>query len=112
GHRSGLAIIQTYAPDSPLIHSIITRDWGEFYNKELDERRQFLFPPFCYLLKLTCKRASDPSAQAAAQRLAADIRSRYSGIVVDGPTPSFHGKVQSKFIWQLVVKAKQRRQLV
>lgn len=112
GHRSGLAIIQTYAPDSPLIHSIITRDWGEFYNKELDERRQFLFPPFCYLLKLTCKRASDPSAQAAAQRLAADIRSRYSGIVVDGPTPSFHGKAQNKFIWQLVVKAKQRRQLV
>lgn len=112
GHRAGSAIIQTYTPDSPLLQAVVTKNWNEFYNKELAERRQFTFPPFCYLLKLSCKRASDSSAQTAAQRLASDIRGRYSSIAVDGPTPSFHGKVQNKFVWQLVIKAKQRKQLV
>jgi len=112
GHRKGLAIIQTYTPASPLLRAIIHKDWDKFYNDEIEERRRFLFPPFCYLLKLNCKRASDSAAQKAAERLASTIRGNHAGVVVDGPTPSFHGKVQNKFVWQIIVKSKQRKRLV
>lgn len=111
GHRQGIAIVQTYAPDSPLLESILQKDWGTFYNNELRERRAFLFPPFCYLLKLTCKRASSQSAQKAAENLATTLRSQDYNILIEGPAPAFHEKVQNKYAWQLIVKSKQRSHL-
>lgn len=112
GHRQGTAIIQTYSPESALLQSVVAKDWHTFYNKEIAERRQFLFPPFCHLLKLSCKRASDASAQKAAEQLAHKIRGNNYNVIVEGPVPSFHGKVQNKFVWQIIAKAKRREQLV
>jgi primosomal protein N' len=33
-------------------------------------------------------------------------------IIIEGPTPAFHEKAQDKYQWQLVVKAKDRGQLL
>jgi primosomal protein N' (replication factor Y) len=112
GHRASTAVIQTYAPDSPLLQSVITKDWPTFYNRELAERKQFLFPPYVYLLKLTCGRASSKAAQTAAEKFINTTRQEVRGIAMEGPTPSFHEKVQNKFVWQVVVKAKRRSQLL
>jgi len=112
GHRAGHAIIQTYSPDSPLLEAVLHKDWELFCTKELQERQSFLFPPFCYLLKLSCRRATQTSTQKTAQKLANELRKTYSHIIVEGPTPSFHEKVQNKFQWQLIIKAKNRVQLV
>ena len=111
GHRQGAAIIQTYSPDSPLLDAVVNKKWDAFYNKELLERQNFLFPPFCYLLKITCKRATSESAQKAATNFAAELRRHNNNIIVDGPAPAFHEKVQNKFVWQLIVKAKRRSHL-
>lgn len=111
GHIQGSAVIQTYSPESELIKAATTGSWSYFYNKELAERRQFTFPPFCYLLKLTCKRASSESAQKAAELYVAKLRSERHNVVIEGPTPSFHEKVQNKFAWQVILKAKKREHL-
>jgi primosomal protein N' len=71
-----------------------------------------MFPPFCYLLKLTCRRASSASAERAAKTFAVDIATKRLGIAVDGPAPAFHEKSQGKFAWQLVLKTKNRRALI
>jgi primosomal protein N' (replication factor Y) len=112
GHRDSEAVIQTYAPDSTLLKSVIEKDWDTFYSTEMSERKQFLFPPYCYVLKLTVSRASSGSAQRAADTFIAQLRNEVGGITVEGPTPSFHEKVQNKFVWQIIVKAKQRRKLL
>lgn len=111
GHRQGTAIIQTYSPDSPLLQAIVHKEWDNFYNAELAERRTFIFPPFCYLLKITCKRASSQAAQKAAEAFAAQIRTQKHNITIEGPAPAFHEKVQNKFVWQLIIKSKRRTDL-
>jgi primosomal protein N' (replication factor Y) (superfamily II helicase) len=112
GHRSSGVIVQTYAPESPLLKCILTKDWSSFYDKELEERNKFLFPPFCYLLKLTCRRASQVSAQKAAEKFAEELRDARLRILIEGPAPAFREKSQGKYQWQLVVKSKDRGQLV
>jgi primosomal protein N' (replication factor Y) (superfamily II helicase) len=111
GHRSTHAVVQTYAPDNPTLQSVLHKDWDTFYNKELHERQTFLFPPFCYLLKLACRRASSAAAQNAAQKLASEISSN-PHLRVEGPAPSFREKVQGKYQWQLIIKSKNRAQLL
>jgi primosomal protein N' (replication factor Y) len=112
GHVGGTAIIQTYNPGQPVLAAAIKDDWHSFYHNELEERRKFLFPPFCYLLKLTCRRATAKSAEQSAGKLKDTIKSTISGVRVDGPAPSFHEKFQNKYQWQLVVKATDRSRLI
>lgn len=112
GHRDSQVFIQTYNPDSPLLRSIVHKDWSSFYNHELAEREQFLFPPFCFLMKVWCRRATQQSAQAASTRLAEELQRSGLHITVEGPAPAFHEKVAGKYQWQLIIKAKQRQQLL
>lgn len=112
GHRESTAVVQTYTPESPLLQAVIEKDWSAFYNRELAERRQFLFPPYCYLLKLTVARATSASAQKAAEQFMSALRHEVSGVLAEGPTPSFHEKVQNKFVWQVIIKAKRRSRLL
>lgn len=112
GHREGRAILQTYDPESPLLKSILEKDWASFYKSELAERRQFTFPPFCYLLKLTCSRASTATAEKAAKTFAQQLRSSGLRIIVEGPAPAFRERVQDKYQWQLIIKAKRRSELL
>lgn len=112
GHRSTQAVIQSYSPDSWLLRAAIDKNWSFFYNKELLERKQFNFPPYCYLLKLTCKRATSNSAEKTASSLKSTLLQNVSGITVDGPAAAFHEKSRNQFVWQLVVKSRSRGKLL
>ena len=79
---------------------------------ELEERRNYLFPPFYYLLKLSCRRASPSSAQSKALQLADELKRSQLKIIIDGPAPSFHEKHGSKFEWQLIIKSRSRYELI
>ncbi|HEV2403329.1 MAG TPA: primosomal protein N' [Candidatus Saccharimonadales bacterium] len=112
GHRQSQAIIQTYNPGSPALQSVLSNDWESFYNNETQERSRFLFPPFCHLLQLSCRRASMRSSQSTADRLIKHLSKQGYRIILEGPTPCFHEKIDNKYQWQIVVKSKQRPELL
>ncbi|MGC1176968.1 MAG: primosomal protein N' [Candidatus Saccharimonadales bacterium] len=112
GHVAGRAIIQTYHPDHPILDAAINGDYQTFYKQELANRHQFLFPPFCYLLKITVRRATIKSAETAAEKLKSDIEQAGHHVRVEGPAPSFYERFQNKYQWQLVVKARDRSELL
>jgi primosomal protein N' (replication factor Y) len=112
GHVAGRAIIQTYHPDHPVLKAAISGDYQTFYEQELANRRQFVFPPFCYLLKIAVRRASIKAAEAAAQKLKEDIEHSGARVRVEGPAPCFYERFQNKYQWQLVIKARSRPELL
>jgi primosomal protein N' (replication factor Y) (superfamily II helicase) len=112
GHRDSNVVIQTYNPSSPLIKAVLANNWLSFYNDELREREQFMFPPFCFMAKIWCRRATQKGAQQAAQKLADQLRQSGLKLIVEGPAPSFHERVHDKFEWQLILKSKQRSELL
>jgi primosomal protein N' (replication factor Y) len=112
GHVAGNAVIQTYHPEHPIIRSALNRDYESFYNSELATRKQYFFPPYCFLLKLSVRRASAVSAESAATKLRNDIEHSTARVVVEGPAPCFYERFQKKYQWQLVVKAVERLELI
>jgi primosomal protein N' (replication factor Y) len=112
GHVAGRAIIQTYHPDHPVLIDAIKTNYRHFYNRELSERRQYLFPPFCYLLKVTVRRASLKAAESTARNIASDLLETGARIRIEGPAPAFYERFQNKYQWQLVIKAVQRSELL
>jgi primosomal protein N' (replication factor Y) len=112
GHRAGRAIVQTYEPDRPVVRAALARDWNSFYTTEMTEREHYFFPPFTYLLKLGCRRASSDAAKRAAEDFAALLKRQTLTIRVEGPAPSFHEKIAGKYEWQLVIKSRTRSELL
>jgi primosomal protein N' (replication factor Y) len=112
GHLRGNVIVQTYHPESIAIKSGVDKNYLEFYNQQLVERKKFGYPPFVYLLKITCKRASPISSQNSLIKLKNALGELNLPVTINGPAPSFHEKQNGKYIWQLVVKSKNRSHLL
>ncbi|HET9721857.1 MAG TPA: primosomal protein N' [Candidatus Saccharimonadales bacterium] len=112
GHAKGVVVVQTYEPQSVVIQAAVRRDFRKFYEYALSERQTFRFPPFSYLLKLTCRRATLVGAQNASDKLKAELAAAGLPVEIIGPTPSFYARRGRYFYYQLVVKSKQREHLL
>lgn len=112
GHRSTRAIVQAYAPDHPAIRLGLSDAWEEFYSQEIAEREMYKYPPFYYILKLTCKRKSPVAAKRACDTLKSHINNSDGSILIDGPAPALHERTGDSYYWQLVVKSASRGNLV
>lgn len=112
GHRNGTIIIQTNDPSGVAQISAIEKSWDLFYKKQLTERKKYMFPPFCYLLKLTVARKSQKGAISAAEKLCEQIKLLPIHAQVIGPAPRFNEKVGGNYNWQVTVKSKNRADLL
>ena len=112
GHRAGKLFVQTYEPDSPLIAKAIQKDYLSFYEHELAQRQTYSFPPYTYLLKISCSRASSRSAMAACQKITEMIRTTGLQVRTEGPSPRFIEKANERYTWHIVVKSKQQTNLI
>ena len=45
--KKGIALIQTYNPEHPVILKAASQDFVSFYNDEIQVRQSLVFPPFC-----------------------------------------------------------------
>ncbi|MFZ1249210.1 MAG: primosomal protein N' [Candidatus Saccharimonadales bacterium] len=111
GHRASQVVVQSYNPAHPTIVAATQQDWAGFYEQELRERQLFHFPPYVFLLRLTCLRASSASAEKTAMKLKKQIQKEHPGLIVEGPSPTFHPRESGKYKWQLIVKSPQRTKL-
>jgi primosomal protein N' (replication factor Y) len=112
GHSRGEVVVQTYEPDSIVIQSAVKRDFKQFYEHSLLERKAFKFPPFSYLMKLVCRRATIAGAQTASERLQKQLQAEGLPVEVIGPTPAFYARRGRNYYYQLVVKSKDREHLL
>jgi len=112
GHLNSRVIVQTYYPESPLLQAALDDDWGRFYGGEIAERQQYQFPPFSYLLKLSCRRGTQVSAEKAAKKFAQQLKGAGLRIEVEEPAPAFHERISGQYQWQVVVKTKDRGELL
>lgn len=112
GHRQGALFVQTYEPTSPLLQFALTKDYASFYQQELQEREHYKFPPFYFLLKVTCARASSKAAASACTKVATTLQAAKLPVIIEGPTPRFIEKLAGKYAWHLVIKARHRQALL
>jgi primosomal protein N' (replication factor Y) len=113
GHRdSSKIIIQTYDPNSKTLLAAMSKDYDTFYNDQLNSRKKYLFPPFVFLLKIYCKKPSPNKAKNDCIQLIKQIRELHISVKISDPAPAFHEKVSGKYVWQFVIKSRNRQNLL
>lgn len=109
-HQSNI-IIQSYQPNAPAVQLGITQNYADFYSAALAERKRALFPPFTYLLKLTCVYKTEAAAIRNAQTLANTLRATHTDVQILGPTPAFYERQHDTYRWQITIKSSRRATL-
>ena len=112
GHRAGTLLVQTFDPQSPLIQLALEKNYYQFYTNELKQRQLYNFPPFSYLLKITCARTTSKAAITACQKIAKTILTSVKAVDIEGPSPRFIEKMSGRYAWHLVIKSRERKRLL
>lgn len=82
--KQGDVYIQTFQPDHPIIQFVKENNYQSMLNTQMLERKNFWYPPFTRLIKVTIKNRDKDTAISAAKQLASDLR-KIKDIVILGP---------------------------
>ena len=105
-------IIQSYQPEASAVRYGITQNYESFYDETIALRKKGSFPPFSYLLRLTCVYRGEAAAIRSAQQLAKRIRTEFPDVRLLGPTPSFYERQHDTYRWQITIKSPRRSRLL
>src|SRR5271166_1009345 len=109
GERPGRVIIQTYAPNHYSIRAARDQDYARFMRRELELRRDLMYPPFARLAMVRIEGAEPQlvrrMAEAVAKSLAKD--STPEGLRVLGPAPAPIERIKQRYRWQVMVKSRE-----
>ncbi|MDO5786113.1 MAG: primosomal protein N' [Phascolarctobacterium sp.] len=112
GARPGQVIFQTYDVENEIIQLAAKQDYDSFAKMELEARKEFFYPPFAQMLKLTIWDKSDGEGLALAQRLVfylqrLQLEGKLSAeLQISGPFPALVSKVRDLYRFNIVIKAK------
>lgn len=112
GTRPGQVIFQTYDVENEIIQLAAKQDYDGFAKIELEDRKEFFYPPFAQMLKLTIWDKSDGEGLALAQKLVfylqrLQLEGKLSAeLQISGPFPALVSKVRDLYRFNVLIKAK------
>ncbi len=102
----GLALLQTYQPEHPVIRAILSGEEEAFWQAEAAERRAAGMPPFGRLAALILSSARMDEAVAFGNRLARDTAPLDAiGARVFGPAPAPIARIRGRHRQRMLVRA-------
>jgi primosomal protein N' (replication factor Y) len=108
--RKGLVIMQTAQPEHPVIKQIIQQDYLEHYASQIEERKNFHYPPYYRLINISLKHKDKELLNQASDFVAKGLRHNLGNNVL-GPEPPLIGRVQGLFIMNILVKINKEQPL-
>jgi len=104
----GEVILQTFLPEHPLLALAASQNYPAFYERELEERKDFSFPPFCRLAKILFSSSDERKTEAEALSFReALIASAPPQVEIMPVLPAGHAKIKDSYRFQFLVKTKQ-----
>lgn len=105
GKEAGMVVLQTLSPDNAAIAAARLHDYKSFYKKEIEERRQYSYPPFSKLVKLRFADANPKKAQKKADDARRLLEQKNDfPVEILGPLPAFISRLRGKYQYYIFLK--------
>ncbi|MDX2415346.1 MAG: primosomal protein N', partial [Bacteroidales bacterium] len=101
--KRGKVILQTLNPSHPIIKQSVNHDYNAMYLSQMEERKEFKYPPFSRLIKIYIKHRDRLIVTEAANKLAVTLRSS-EGFTVLGPEYPVINRIQNSYIMTILIK--------
>lgn len=101
--KQGRVIVQTYNTAHPIFHDLVAHDYIHFANRELKERKAFLYPPYIRMISLELKHKDPDLLARAAHHLVQQLKKQLGKNVI-GPAQPGIARVRNLYIQQIHIK--------
>lgn len=110
GYKPGEVIFQTYNPEIEVFNWAKTHDYKSFSSYELQNRQQFLYPPFSRLIRMIVVSDDLEAVESECLRLANEIKSQFctdkkpDSFQVLGPAACIIDRIRGKWRHHILIK--------
>jgi primosomal protein N' (replication factor Y) len=109
--EQGKVIIQVSNPKHPVLHFVQAHDYEQLYDFEIDNRKNFFYPPYARIIQVTLKHKEKHRAEEAANIMAQFLQKNY-GKWVTGPAEPVVNRVRNKYLMEILLKLPREAQLI
>ena len=106
----GKVLIQTYNPYHKILQQVSTNDYLGMFKEQLQERRDFKYPPFFRLIKITLKHRDYNKVETASEWFAKSLRQVFKTNVL-GPEFPPVSRVRNQYLKNILIKIPQQQSL-
>lgn len=99
----GIVIIQGYQVHHPVIQFVIEHKTQDFYEKELEERKKFVYPPFVRLIRIQLLHRKVPVVEQASSHLCKLMKTSLGKRVL-GPSEPHISRIKGSYVRELLIK--------
>ncbi|MDG2172744.1 MAG: primosomal protein N' [Flavobacteriaceae bacterium] len=99
----GKVLIQTFNSSNDIFNQIISNDYESMFNNQIKERKEFKYPPFYKLIKITLKHRNFTLVNESAAWLAKNLTHVLKGNVL-GPEFPHINRVRNKYQKNILIK--------
>lgn len=99
----GKVLIQTYQPHHPIIQQVLEGDYERMLAQQLNERKDFYYPPYNRLIRVTVIESDIEKVKKASQWIANVLLQAQTGQIL-GPVFPNVARVRSRYRMQILVK--------
>jgi primosomal protein N' (replication factor Y) len=99
----GNVYIQAYKVNNPTLLKVQEHDFENFFLKELEGRKDFQYPPYTRIIKITLKHQDQKTVLDAAQKLGLDL-AELPKTILFGPAEPPIARVRNLFIQEILLK--------
>ena len=107
GDKKGKVIIQTYEPENNVIKDSKEENYDLFYEKEINSRKVFSYPPFSKILNIGFSSEDEARLLDISKKFYDEIKSQ--DIELYSPMPSMVYKVQKRFRMNIFAKGSKKK---
>jgi primosomal protein N' (replication factor Y) len=107
--RQGRVLIQTSDPTQIVLQKIIDNDYMGLFDEEIMERRDFNYPPFSRLIKLTVRHTDQRISKKAADTLRANLAAQLGDERVLGPEEPLVERIRNQFLYDILIKLEREK---
>jgi len=112
----GEVLIQTFYPESDVIHDAARQDYRAFYEREIESRKSLAYPPFTRIINFILATTDEKKLEEAALCFAGQVREKAAdsslSIQLLGPAPCPLYYLRGKYRRHLLVKTRQAIKIV
>ncbi len=101
--KQGKVIIQTSNPEHPIIRDVVHHDYDHMFRVQMKERKDFNYPPYSRLIRISLKHYNRDKLDQAALELARRLKETLGSRVL-GPEAPIVNRIQRKYIKDILIK--------
>ena len=101
--KQGKVVIQATNVKHPVLQLVQQHDYKMFYHIEIENRKEFFYPPYSRLVLLTLKHKDKTVVENAADKLASLLRQDLSNYII-GPAAPVINRIRNQYLMEILIK--------